>query len=605
MIESKITNLLHNPAVGGMVLNSRDVTDRKQAEAKLVHDALHDALTGLPNRALFMDRLGHCLDRIPRRSRYRCAVLFLDLDRFKMVNDSLGHAIGDLLLIEASRRLTRFLRPTDTLARLGSDEFVLLLDDVADASNAVRVARCIQEQLQAPFELSGREVFSTASIGIAMSTPETRDGEELLRDADTAMYRAKAQGRAGYAIFDSEMHAQVTSQLQLETDLRRALEKRQVEVFYQPLVILQTGAVAGLEALARWRHPEHGLMDAGSFVPPAEETGLLDDLDRFVVLEACRQMRDWNDRQIAERPLFVTVNLCRRQLVQSDLVGWTAEALGTTGLEGDRLYLEITESALAEDPETVRATLTELHRLGIRFALDDFGTGHSSLSVLHHFLFDQVKIDPGFAKNVDIDRGSDELVEGVLALCHWRRLRTVAEGVETEEQRRKLAELDCTSMPRATCSRSRSTGSGSRSCSPPALASPRPERIRRPEVESAVEIPEAAGDPRQGGLICGTFFPSQAVRGSDRLRTVMASSTSTPVPSSTEELEALIRQILRDEIAVLVERSRIEIEHEDKILAREAAAIWEADGDRPEAWMDWEDAKAEILRAEAAGELPD
>jgi diguanylate cyclase (GGDEF)-like protein/PAS domain S-box-containing protein len=443
-VESKITNLLGHPAVRGMVLNSRDVSDRKQAEAKLVHDALHDALTGLPNRALFMDRLGHCLDRIPRRRQYRCAVLFLDLDRFKMVNDSFGHAIGDLLLIEAGRRLRKCLRPSDTLARLGGDEFAILLDEVSDASNAVRVAQRIADELEAPFELRGREVYSSGSTGIALSTPATASGEELLRDADTAMYRAKGRGRAGYAIFDARMHAQVRSQLQLETDLRRALDEEQFEVFYQPIVILQTGGVAGFEALVRWHHPRRGVLDAASFVALAEDTGLIVELGRRVLRRACRQVKAWNDRRAGRRPLFVAVNLSPRQLTRNDLMGDVVEALSASGLDGDRLHLELSEGALIEDPEALLAILLQLRQLGPRFSLDDFGTGHSSLAVLHRFPFDQVKIDRGFVHNVGVDPGSDELMEGVLALCHRRRLKTVAEGVETEEQRSKLAELDCT-----------------------------------------------------------------------------------------------------------------------------------------------------------------
>ncbi len=442
-VESKITNLLGNPAVRGMVLNSRDVSDRKEAEAKLVHDALHDALTELPNRALFMDRLSHSLDHAPRR-RVRCAVLFLDLDRFKMVNDSLGHAIGDLLLIEAGRRLKKCLRPTDTLARLGGDEFAILLDEVTDASNAVRVAQRIEGELEAPFKLRGREVYSSASIGIALSTARTAGGEELLRDADTAMYRAKARGRAGYAIFDAQMHAQVRSQLQLETDLRRGLDEGQFEVFYQPIVILQTGSVAGFEALVRWRHPQRGVLPAAGFIALAEETGLIDELGRRVLNEACRRVKEWNDRAAERRPLFVAVNLSPRQLTQNDLVGDVADALGASGLTGDQLYLELTEGALIDDPEALLSTLRQLRQLGIRISLDDFGSGQSSLAVLHRFPFDQIKIDRAFVHNVGIDRGSDELMEGVLALCHWRRLKTVAEGVETEEQRSKLAELDCT-----------------------------------------------------------------------------------------------------------------------------------------------------------------
>ncbi len=444
VLESKLTNLLESSSVGGVVINSRDITDRKRAENQLLHDALHDALTGLPNRTLFMDRLGLCLGHSPRHKDYRCAVLFLDLDRFKMVNDSFGHTIGDQLLVQVSRRLGSCLRPTDSLARLGGDEFAILLDNVVDASNAVRVVQRIQQELEVPFRVDGREIYSDASIGIALSSGAGQKPENLLRDADTAMYRAKGRAQASYAIFDARMHAQVRAQLQLETELRRALDQWQFEVFYQPLVAMQTGVLEGFEALLRWRHPERGLVLPDDFVPLAEDTGMINPLGARVLAEACDQMRRWSDRLTLERPLFISVNLSNRQFSQADLVDQVRGTLESSGLAGDRLVLEVTESAVMEDPDTVFATLLELKQLGIQISLDDFGTGYSSLSVLHRFPFDKVKIDRWFVRNVGVDRGSDGLVEGVLALCRWRQLETVAEGVETPEQRRKLAELDCT-----------------------------------------------------------------------------------------------------------------------------------------------------------------
>jgi len=443
VLESIFTNLLDNPAVCGVVVNSRDISERKTAEDRLVHDALHDALTGLPNRVLFMDRLGHSLGHGPRRELYRCAVLFLDLDRFKMINDSFGHAIGDLLLVQASHRLRACLRPSDTLARLGGDEFAILLDDVGDASNAVRVAGRIENELREPFQLEGREVFSSTSIGIALSTPENRQPEDLLRDADTAMYRAKSQGRAGYAIFDAAMHAQVRAQLQFETDFRHAMERGQLETFYQPIVVLETGEVAGFEALLRWRHPERGLVMPVEFVQLAEETGLIHDLGQRVLEDACRQAKLWNSRPGNPHPLFVAVNLSPRQFSQGDLEKRLSTALQDTGLSGEHLCLELEEGATIDHPEEVLTTLNAIKKLGVRLSLDNFGTGYSSLSVLHRFPFDQVKIDRWFVRDVGTDRGSDELVEGVLALCHWRRLQTVAAGVETTAQRHKLTSMGC------------------------------------------------------------------------------------------------------------------------------------------------------------------
>ncbi|MEM7350806.1 MAG: EAL domain-containing protein [Acidobacteriota bacterium] len=442
VLESKITNLLDNPAVRGMVLNSRDISDRKRAEDQLLHDALHDALTALPNRTLFMDRLAHCLDRRVRLKDYRCAVLFLDLDRFKMVNDSFGHAVGDHLLVQASERLRSCLRPNDTLARLGGDEFAILLDDVRDASNAVRVARRIQQELEVPFRLEGREIYSTASIGIALSAADSEPAD-VLRDADTAMYRAKGQGRASHAIFDSQMHAQVRSQLQLETELRRALAQWQFAVYYQPIVALPGGKLAGFEALVRWHHPERGLLLPGDFMGVAEETGLIEPIGRGVLAEACRQLKEWNERRAPREPIFVSVNLSERQFQQPDLLDQLSQVLDASGLAGANLSIEITEGAVVKDPEAVLETLVRIKRLGIRIALDDFGTGYSSLSVLHRLPFDRIKIDPWFVRSIGSGGDSSELVESVLTLCRGRRLDTVAEGVETHDQRRKLCDMGC------------------------------------------------------------------------------------------------------------------------------------------------------------------
>lgn len=420
-----------------------NVAERKQVLERLRHDALHDALTRLPNRVLFMDRLGHALDRNRRGEGDTTALLYLDLDRFKTVNDRLGHALGDLLLVEAGRRLRGCLRPNDTLARLGGDEFAILIEDVKDPSAPVRVAERVRTVLAAPFDLEGREVYTTSSIGIALSQGSHRSPGELLRDADTAMYRAKSRGRDGYALFDAEMHAQVRAQLKLETALRRAVDQWQFEVLYQPILDLGTGRVAGMEALVRWLHPERGMVLPNEFINLAEETGLMRTLGGRVLAEACLQMKEWQDR--FERPdeWFVAVNLSSRQLAEHDLADQVRRVLAESGLAASSLVLELTEGVVMERAEAVAPILALLKERGVRLSLDDFGTGPSSLAVLHRFPFDMVKIDHGFVGHVGVDPGSDELIDGVMALCRWRRLATVAEGVETEEQRRRLLELGC------------------------------------------------------------------------------------------------------------------------------------------------------------------
>ncbi|MEM6453571.1 MAG: EAL domain-containing protein, partial [Acidobacteriota bacterium] len=443
MLESVGINLLDDEAVAGIVVTARDVTDRKKVEEQLVHEALHDVLTGLPNRALFMDRLHRSLDRRSRSNR-GCAVLFLDLDRFKMINDSLGHGVGDELLIETSQRLRGCLRPTDTLARLGGDEFAILLEDIDDSNHAVRVAERIGQSLRQPFELQGREVYTTTSIGIAVSgTSRAITAADLLRDADTAMYRAKSRGRAGYAVFDARMHAQVLAQLHLETDLRKALDLWQFEIVYQPIVDLASSAIAGFEAFVRWRHPERGMIMPDEFLPVAEETGLINPIGWRVIEDACTHLRHWRDLDPAYADLFVSVNLSARQFGQQQLVATIDRVLQANHLPGESLALEITEPTVMADPETVLTTLKTLHERGICLCLDDFGTGYSSLRVLHQYPFNQVKIDRWFVRSVGVDPGSNELIEGVLALCHWRQLSTVAEGVETQRQRHTLRTLGC------------------------------------------------------------------------------------------------------------------------------------------------------------------
>jgi diguanylate cyclase (GGDEF)-like protein/PAS domain S-box-containing protein len=416
-----------------------DVTERKVAEEMLLHNALHDALTGLPNRSLMLDRLGLALRR-SARSGGSVGVLFLDLDNFKVVNDSLGHVVGDQLLAAVARRVEGALRPADTVARLGGDEFTVLLEDLADATEARGVADRLHGALAQPFDLDGRTVFTTASVGIAVGTGSVQP-ESLLRDADTAMYRAKSQGRARCEVFDPTMHTSALARLHLETDLRGAVERGEFELAYQPLVSLIDGRITGFEALARWRHPERGVLGPSEFIPAAEDTGLIVPLGRWVLREACRQMREWNRHYGAA--LSVNVNLSARQFQDGGLVRDVAAALRDTELPAAFLKLEITESLLMGDLGGVSGALDELKALGVELCIDDFGTGYSSLSYLHRFPIDTLKIDRSFVSRLDGDGQSEQIVRTILVLAKSLNLRAVAEGVETVEQADRLRAMGC------------------------------------------------------------------------------------------------------------------------------------------------------------------
>ena len=424
-----------------------DITERKLAEEQLLHDAFHDSLTTLPNRALFTDLLGRSLGRAQRRAEYRFAVLFVDLDRFKVVNDSLGHTVGDELLRAITRRIERCVRPGDTVARLGGDEFAILVDDIGNASDATRVADRIQRELTQPFNLSGHEVFTSASIGIALSASGYEEADDLLRDADTAMYRAKALGKARYEVFDTAMHARARALLELETDLRRAIERNEFRLYYQPMVSLDTGRIAGFEGLVRWQHPQRGLIGPAAFVPIAEETGLIIPIGRWVLKEACRQMRQWQERFPATHDLTISVNLSGKQFAQARLVEDVDQALRESGLAPGRLRLEITESAVMEDAPSAMAMIDQLRGLNVKIDIDDFGTGYSSLSYLQRFEADQLKIDRSFVSNIVGDRGENaEIVRTIVTLARHLGMEAVAEGVETQDQLRMLRELGCGSV---------------------------------------------------------------------------------------------------------------------------------------------------------------
>jgi diguanylate cyclase (GGDEF)-like protein/PAS domain S-box-containing protein len=418
-----------------------DITLRKQAEAQILHDALHDPLTGLPNRTLYLDRLGQAVARRRRREGTRFAVLFLDLDRFKIVNDSLGHLAGDALLVALAERLASCLRTDDTVARLGGDEFAILLDDIEDELEATRVVDRIQQALRNPFVLDGHEVFSTASIGITFGGPSDRRPEELLRDADTAMYRAKALGRDRHEIFDEAMHARAVAALTLESELRRGLERGELRLLYQPIVSLASGGTVGLEALVRWQHPERGLLAAADFVPLAEETGLIVPVGHWVMEEACRAARAC--REAGAAPLPVSVNLCAREFTQGDLPARVRGLLERHGLEPGSLRVEITESLIMDDPATAVARCLALREMGVGIEIDDFGTGYSSLSSLRRFPVDALKIDRSFVLGVHERPEDTEIVRAIVSLAAALQLGVVAEGVETGEQAAALRALGC------------------------------------------------------------------------------------------------------------------------------------------------------------------
>ncbi|TMD04890.1 MAG: EAL domain-containing protein [Chloroflexi bacterium] len=435
--ELTITNLLQDPSVGGLVINARDITDRKTLEEQLTHQAFHDSLTGIANRALFMDRLRQTIARAARRTE-KPAVMFLDLDGFKTVNDSLGHGVGDELLAAVATRLRVVVRAGDTMARLGGDEFGILLEDTEGPEVLVNVADRLTEQFQAPFALDTGEIFMSASVGIAPFTGrETAD--DLLRNADIAMYTAKAAGRARYQMFNPWMREAAVTRLQLETDLQRALERHEFFLVYQPLVALDSGAALGVEVLLRWQHPKQGVVAPMEFIPVAERTGLIVPIGRWVLREAVRQVKAW---QATRATLGLSVNVSARQLRDADLVQDVRQILQESQLDPQTLTLEMTESILMEDVEATIRVLQALHELGVRLAIDDFGTGYSSLSYLRKFPFDSMKIDRSFVGGLGTAEG-EPLVGTILQMAESLKLEVVAEGIERPEQLAELKRLEC------------------------------------------------------------------------------------------------------------------------------------------------------------------
>ncbi len=451
--------------IGGGIGRLRDVdrrlkeeiTERKRTEEHLLRKAMYDPLTNLANRKLLMDRLTAAAHRGKRRGEsYLFGVLILDLDRFKNINDSLGYEIGDQLLIAVARRLEDCVRsedtvarlggddPTeDTVARLGGDEFTILLEELRNESDATRVADRIQKSLMSPFQLEQNEVFITASIGIALSSTGYERVQNLLRDADTAMYRAKAAGKARHVMFDSTMHARAVALLQLENDLRRAIERQEFRVYYEPIIFVKTGKIAGFEALVRWQHPDRGLILPEGFISVAEETGLILPIGRWVLREACRQMNSWQSQFPSNSPLFINVNLSAKQLLQSDLALQIGQILQETSLDARSLNLEITETVIVENVESVIGTLMQLKDLGVRSYVDDFGTGYSCLSYLHRLPIDGLKIDRLFVSGKGTGVENPKVIRTIMTLAGDLGKDVISEGVETLEQLAQLEALEC------------------------------------------------------------------------------------------------------------------------------------------------------------------
>jgi diguanylate cyclase (GGDEF)-like protein/PAS domain S-box-containing protein len=442
--ENTSSDMTREPAIRGIVVNCRDVSERRNLEARLTHQAYHDALTRLANRPLFLNRVGHAIARAGR-SRHPAAVLFLDLDDFKKVNDSLGHAAGDELLVAAAGRLIACVRPGDTIARLGGDEFAVLLDDIAGLDDALQIAERITEAVRAPFRVHGREVFISVSIGVA-SIPDDCTPEDVLRNADLAMYFAKARDKGRYAIYASEMHEQLVDRLELEADLRHAVDGNDIRIEYQPIVHLQSAAVYGAEALVRWTHAKRGRVPPSRFVTVAEETGLIVPIGQRVLQEACHCVREWRGGEAADTvaPLRMSINLSGRHFREDSLVDDVRDALTASHLPPWLLTLEITESVLMHQSDITLEKLRALKGLGVQLAIDDFGTGYSSLGYLQQFPIDILKIDRTFVDGVGLEDNDPVLVRAIIALGKTLGIETIAEGIERVEQRDGLRALGCT-----------------------------------------------------------------------------------------------------------------------------------------------------------------
>jgi diguanylate cyclase (GGDEF)-like protein len=419
------------------------VNARQELQTKLLDIVLHDSLTGLPNRVLFIRKLEHALKRAKKEYSYKFAVLFLDCDRFKVVNDSLGHLVGDELLVAIARRLQASLSPFDTLSRLGGDEFGVLLENITDINSAIMIAEEMLQKISIAFKLSRYEVFMTASIGINWGSREYDKPEYLLRDADTAMYRAKAQGKARYHVFDPIMYKEAIQLLQLENDLRKAVERQEFLVYYQPIISLSTGKITALEALVRWQHPTRGLVPPIEFIPASEEIGLINEINIWVLQTACETISSWDKKLSFDEPLCISVNLSARLFYQTNLIPQINRIITTTKINPQNLKIEITESVIMENSAVIKNILHQFQKLHISLIMDDFGTGYSSLSYLHSFPFNSLKIDKSFVRRMQENQDNMGLVPAMIGIAHSMGMTAIAEGVETPEQLAQLRSLNC------------------------------------------------------------------------------------------------------------------------------------------------------------------
>ncbi len=440
MLTRGVANFEEGHAVR-MAGSQTDISDRKAGEERALQGTFYDRLTGLANRLLFLDRLGFLIRRAEKNGDYGFAILFIDLDRFKLLNESYGHALGDALLADVGKRLSKVIGTGDTLARLGGDEFGVILDGVTDPGACLYQAQLLLDAFSEPFIIGGDAAHLTASIGIALNDGRYGRSDDLLRDADTAMYRAKKKGRARYEVFDEQMHHEAVAFMRVEADLKRALYASEFELFYQPIIDLSDGSIAGSEALVRWNHPERGLVMPGEFIPIAEESGLIVPLGEWIMFEACRQCRHWLDQGL--EPGMVSVNLSAHQLKSGKVQELVEGALSQAGLDGRRVQIELTESAVMEDPEGAIQVFRDIEKLGVSFGVDDFGTGYSSLAYLKSFRFGALKIDRSFIQDITTDAENAALVAAVIGLSHSFRAKCVGEGVETAEQLSYLRLLRC------------------------------------------------------------------------------------------------------------------------------------------------------------------
>ena len=445
------SDVVSGSACGTIVTSYQDITERRQEEEALherheresLHAALHDPLTGLPNKLLLLDLIGHALGRCKRRDDYLFAVLVFNLDRFHLVNDGLGHAMGDQLLNAVSERLKPCFRSVDTMARLSGDEFGVLLDDINDVSDAIRVADRVQEQLASPFKCGSQEVFTSGRMGVALSTTRYERAEDALRDATLALHRVTSGTAVRHAVFDPVMQHRAHARLELETNLRWAMEREKFRVFYQPIVSLKSGEITGVEALLRWEHPRRGLLEPPEFLSVAEETGLIIPLGLWVLEHSCGHLRGWQEQISTKSPLSLSVNLSGKQVLWEDMVQHVERVLDETGLDGRSLRLEMTETVMMDDADPMLSVLADLKKLKVSLDVDAFGIGYSSLRYLHQFPIDSLKIDRSFIANLHTRGESQEIVRTIVALAQNIGVRVVAEGVETPDELELLKELNC------------------------------------------------------------------------------------------------------------------------------------------------------------------